>query len=148
MANKATKSCFPFNCAFKLIIPCNYILPVITPHVKKIVKENVAFMCSVLLRRGWRTSGCHSSAMLWEWQPDVPQPFFRQWQDCITVILLTNNNQCWKQKNHDEREFQSFLLCICPAFFIRRMRSVSLWLGLLHFGHEHIGDKKCTKSRA
>lgn len=73
--------------------------------------------------------------MLWEWQPDVLQPVFRHWQDCITVILLTNENQCWKQKNHDERDFQSFLLCICPVFITRRMRAVSLWLGLLYFGH-------------
>lgn len=92
-------------------------------------------MCSVLLKRGWRTSGCHSSSMLWEWQSHVLQPLFRQWQDCITVILLTNKNQRRKQKNHDVHELPSFLIRICPVFIIRGMSSVSVWLGLLNSGH-------------
>lgn len=142
---KATQSYFSFNCSFQLIISSSYIL-VITLHGRilimhvllppcKKIKETVSFMCCIHLRRGWRTSGCHSSTMLWEWQSDVLQPLFRQWQDCITVILLANQNQHWKQKNHDKRAFQSFLLCICPVLINRRMHSVSLWLGSLYFGH-------------
>lgn len=92
-------------------------------------------MCRVALRRGWRTCDCHSSTMLWEWQSDVLQPLFRQWQDCITVTLLKKRILGWKQKNHDKRVFESYLLCVCPAFIMGRMCPFSLWLGLLCFGH-------------
>lgn len=51
----------------------------------------------MVLKRGWRTSICHSSTILWEWQSDVAQPSCRRQQDCITVSLHKKQNPQKKQ---------------------------------------------------
>lgn len=72
---------------------------------------------------------------------------------CHSAEKKKKNILGWKQKNHDKRVFESYLLCVCPAFIMGRMCPVSLWLGLLCFGHafacrwrmEHNETQYCNK---
>lgn len=62
--------------------------------------------------------------------------------------------QCRKQRNHDRHVFQSFLLCVCPAFIIKRMRPVSalirvtlLWPCVWAWRRMDMQTGKCTNKQ-